>query len=107
MVEVFNDRPNLAMSGPFRCDRCGRKDPDRIERKPFPNELGERIVETICVDCWEEWKQHQMLLINHYGLKLNEPNAREFLYENLRAFLFGEGDVQAEIDSDQEGSVKL
>ena len=106
MVEVFNDRPNLTMSEPFGCDRCDRKNPDQIERQPFPNELGERIVETICADCWEEWKQHQMLLINHYGLKLNEPNAREFLYENLRAFLLGEGDGQVEIDSGQEGSVK-
>jgi Fe-S cluster biosynthesis and repair protein YggX len=93
------------MSEPFGCGRCDREDPGRIERKPFPNELGERIVTEICADCWEEWKQRQMLLINHYGLKLHKPSAREFLYANLRAFLFGEGEAQAEIDLGEEGSV--
>jgi len=47
-----------------------------------------------------------MLLINHYGLRLHEAAAREFLYSNLRSFLFGEGDPAAEIDPNEEGSVK-
>ena len=45
-----------------------------------------------------------MALINHYGLKLQEAEAREFLYANLRSFLFGEGE-SAEIDTSKEGSV--
>lgn len=94
------------MSDSFTCGRCDREDLGRVERKPFPNQLGERIVEEICADCWEEWKQHQMLLINHYGLKLHEPSAREFLYANLRTFLFSEGEAQAGIDPGEEGSVE-
>ena len=94
------------MSEPaFACTRCEREGAAAIDRVPFPNELGQRIVTGICQDCWEEWKQRQMLLINHYGLRLNDANAREFLYANLRSFLFGEGDPGAEIDTDQEGSV--
>jgi Fe-S cluster biosynthesis and repair protein YggX len=46
-----------------------------------------------------------MLLINHYGLNVRDPQAREFLVTNLRAFLFAEGDDQAEIDSSREGDV--
>lgn len=89
----------------FGCTRCEREGAGPIDRVPFPNELGQRIVKDICHDCWEEWKQRQMLLINHYGLRLNDANAREFLYTNLRSFLFGEGEPGAEIDTSQEGSV--
>lgn len=73
---------------------------------PFPTELGRRIQSEICVECWEEWKRRQMLMINHYGLKLQEAEAREFLYANLRAFLFSEGEMTAEIDPADEGSVE-
>ncbi len=76
-----------------------------MDRAPFPTELGERIVAEICLDCWEEWKHRQMLLINHHGLKLQEAAARDFLYTNLRAFLFGEGEATADIDPAEEGSV--
>lgn len=43
-----------------------------------------------------------MLLINHYGLRLQEAEAREFLYSNLKAYLFGEGEMTAEIPVGQE-----
>lgn len=46
-----------------------------------------------------------MQLINHHGLKLQEAEAREFLYSNLRAFLFSEGEATADIDPTDEGSV--
>jgi Fe-S cluster biosynthesis and repair protein YggX len=46
-----------------------------------------------------------MLLINHYGLNVRDPRAREFLVTNLRSFLFAEGDDQAEIDTSKEGNV--
>ncbi len=73
---------------------------------PFPNELGERVAEEICGDCWEEWKRRQMLLINHYGLNLRDANARKFLMQNMRSFLFAEGPAEAEIDTSKEGTVE-
>ncbi len=94
------------MTEPFACVRCDRDDRGRIERVPFPSELGERIVAEICASCWEEWKERQMLLINHYGLKLHESAAREFLYTNLRIYLFGEEGTAASIDAGEEGSVE-
>ena len=89
----------------LQCVRCSRPDREPLGRAPFPNELGARLVAEICTECWEEWKQRQMLLINHYGLNVRETRAREFLVTNLRSFLFGEGDEQAEIDTSQEGKV--
>lgn len=94
------------MTEPFACVRCDRDDRGRIERVPFPSALGERIVAEICATCWEEWKERQMLLINHYGLKLHESAAREFLYTNLRIYLFGEEGTAAPIDTSEEGSVE-
>ena len=93
------------MAEDFVCTRCDRSDTGRVERPPFPTDLGARIQAEVCSACWEEWKQRQMLLINHYALKLNEAPAREFLYTNLKAYLFGEGEMTAEIPSGQEGSI--
>lgn len=90
----------------LECARCGKPDRTPLDRPPFPNELGDRLVAEICSECWEEWKQRQMVLINHYGLNVREPRAREFLVTNLRSFLFGEGDEQAGIDTSQEGSIR-
>ena len=91
------------MSG-FDCVRCDRETPEQLGSAPFADERGERIRREICAACWEEWKQRQMLLINHYGLNVRDPKAREFLYQNLEAFLFGGGE-EADIDTSQEGDV--
>jgi Fe-S cluster biosynthesis and repair protein YggX len=89
----------------FRCHRCGEAGRERLPTAPFPDELGERLVAEICVECWEDWKRRQMLLINHYGLRVRDPQARQFLVSNLRAYLFGEGEETAEIDPGEEGKV--
>jgi Fe-S cluster biosynthesis and repair protein YggX len=46
-----------------------------------------------------------MLLINHYGLNLQDSNARTFLITNLKSFLFAEGPAGASIDTSKEGDV--
>jgi Fe-S cluster biosynthesis and repair protein YggX len=89
----------------LHCVRCARPDREPLARSPFPNELGSRLVAEICTDCWEEWKKRQMLLINHYGLNVREPRAREFLVTNLRSFLFAEGEGEADIDTSKQGDV--
>jgi Fe-S cluster biosynthesis and repair protein YggX len=91
--------------GGFVCTRCEGEGRIPMGAPPFQNELGARIAETICSACWEEWKQRQMVIINHYGLNVREQKAREFLIANLNSFLFGEGEGEAEIDTGQEGSV--
>ena len=96
---------DIPAPGTLQCVRCGKPDREPISRPPFPNELGQRLVSQICSECWDEWKRRQMLLINHYGLNVRAPEAREFLVTNLRTFLFDEGDDQAEIDTSREGNV--
>ena len=89
----------------IRCPRCEREGVAPLGSAPFPNELGQRIAAEICVECWEAWKHHQMLLINHYGLNLQDANARTFLITNLKSFLFAEGPAGATIDTSKEGRV--
>jgi len=85
------------------CVRCGQHR-EGIERAPFRNELGERIQNTICSVCWKEWLAYQTALINHYGLDVREPEAREFLTRNLEAYLFEEGGTE-DIDTSQQGNI--
>ena len=72
------------------CVRCGQ-DGERQAFKPFQNELGQRIYDTICKNCWAEWLKAQQQLINHYALVPHQPKSREFLLRNMTEFLFGEG----------------
>ena len=58
--------------------------------QPFQNDLGRRAFESICGVCWGEWTKYQQQLINHYGLNLREPQAKEFLFRNMEQFLFEE-----------------
>ncbi len=69
------------------CVRCGKTAP-QLARAPLRNELGERVFNSICQSCWGEWLRYQTALINHYGLDVRDPQAREFLSANMEAFLF-------------------
>ena len=44
------------------------------------------------------------MLINHYGLNVMDPQARQFLVKNMSSFLFKAGDG-AEIDTTKQGTI--
>ena len=69
------------------CTRCGQVR-EQMAFQPFQTELGKRAFEEICGVCWGEWLKTQQQLINHYGLNLREPSAKEFLFNNMEQFLF-------------------
>ena len=53
--------------------------------------------------------QKQTQIINHYGLDLTNPDAQNFLFDNIKGYLFDEGlptAEKAEIDTTKEGTVK-
>ena len=85
------------------CGRCGEKLAP-LAAPPVPDELGQRILQTICQTCWDEWLHRQMQLINHYALDVRKAEAREFLRRNVQAFLFDEGEAD-EIDTSQQGKI--
>ena len=72
------------------CDRCAQVR-EGVPYRPFPNERGQRIQEKVCGVCWAEWLKLQQQLINHYGLNLRDPTAKDFLYRQLDDFLATSG----------------
>jgi Fe-S cluster biosynthesis and repair protein YggX len=88
----------------IRCVRCGQERA-ALPFAPFRNELGQRIHEQICQECWGEWLRHQTMLINHYGLNLQDPEARKFLTENTEKFLFGTGEAE-QVDTSKKGTIQ-
>jgi Fe-S cluster biosynthesis and repair protein YggX len=87
----------------FKCVRCGGK--EQMGFAPFPNDLGTRVYNEICGNCWKEWLQKQNQLINHFGLDVSNSDSHDFLFDNLKIFLFNEGVNLAQIDTSKEGSV--
>lgn len=67
------------------CVRCGmtREGAGRV----LPGSLGDEIERSICAECWREWTQTQIRVINHYGLQPVRKEDREKLYGFAREFL--------------------
>ena len=45
------------------------------------------------------------MLINHYGLNVMDPQARQFLTKNMEAFLFKTGRTRS-VDTTKKGTIK-
>jgi Fe-S cluster biosynthesis and repair protein YggX len=85
------------------CTRCGQSR-EGFEKAPFPGAMGQSIVAEICKECWGQWLKQQTMLINHYGLNVMDPQARQFLTRNLDAFLFKSG-RQEDVDTSKQGTI--
>jgi Fe-S cluster biosynthesis and repair protein YggX len=85
------------------CARCGQTKTG-FEKAPFPGKIGARVVGAICQDCWAQWNRQQMMLINHYGLNLMDPQARTFLTHQMEAFLFKAG-AEDDVDTTKKGTI--
>lgn len=77
------------MTRMVKCVKLGRDLPG-LEKPPFPGEMGQRIFENVSQQAWQMWVEHQVLLINHHGLVLADPRARQFLMQQMEEFFFGE-----------------
>jgi len=67
------------------------KQAEGLERSPYPGELGERILENVSQEGWQQWMKHQTILINENQLALFKPEARKFLEEEMEKFFFKGG----------------
>lgn len=67
------------------------KEAKGIDMAPYPNKLGQRIFDEISQEAWEQWLNHQTMLINEYKLSMIDPKSKKFLLEEMEKFLFGEG----------------
>lgn len=63
-----------------------------LKRPPIPGELGQQIYASISQEAWQQWLQRQTMFINEYHLNLTEFEARQFLQDQMQAFLFADED---------------
>ena len=63
---------------------------DGLDKPPYPGALGQRVFDQISAQAWQMWLGHQTMLINEYRLNVIEPQARQFLENEMRQFLFDE-----------------
>ena len=67
-----------------------------LERAPYPGPIGQDIFNNVSKKAWQEWTDHQTMLINEKHLSLMDPASRKFLQEEMQKFLSGEEYAQAE-----------
>ena len=78
------------MARMVNCVKLG-KEAEGLERITYPGDLGKRIFDNVSKEAWQQWMQHQTMLINENRLSPIEPKARKFLEEQMEKFFFGEG----------------
>lgn len=73
-----------------RMVHCVKLDRDLpgLERPPYPGEIGNRIYEQVSQEAWQMWRDHSVIVINHYGLSLADPRAQQFLEQQMEEFFF-------------------
>jgi Fe-S cluster biosynthesis and repair protein YggX len=77
-----NDQPDATIE----CARCARQAP-RQTTAPYPGALGEELTSRICADCWAEWQQVEVMVINELQLNFMDPRAQDILVLQMREFL--------------------
>lgn len=78
------------MTKKVKCIKLG-EEADGLDFPPVPGELGQKILENVSAKAWQDWLQHQTMLINEYRLSLRDPKAREYLMKELENYFFGDG----------------
>ena len=74
------------MANKVKCSRC-EQEREGLEQPPMGGANGQRILEHVCGDCWQEWREASAQLINHYGLVLGNPAHRQQLRLAMWEFL--------------------
>lgn len=67
-----------------------------LDIPPMPGAQGQDIFDNVSKKAWEEWMQHQTMLINEKRLSMMDPDDRSYLDEQREKFLSGEEVDKAE-----------
>ena len=76
-----------------KCIKLGRE-AEGLDFPVYPGELGQRIFENVSKEAWNQWIQHQTMLVNEYRLNLADIKARKYLATQMEAYFFGDGVIQ-------------
>lgn len=70
----------------FKCIRCGQPG-HKLSKAPFKGELGERVFEHICTNCWREWIPMGTKVINELGLVMANKAGQDAYDQYMIEFL--------------------
>jgi len=68
-----------------------QKEAEGLSAQPLPGELGKKIYDHISTEAWQQWVNHQTMLINENRLSMIDLKSRTFLLQEMEKFLFGSG----------------
>ena len=83
------------MARKVHCRKYG-EEMEGLPAPPFPGPKGEDVYQHVSRQAWEEWTQHQTMLINERHLNMMDPDARRYLADQRDKFLSGEETDAAE-----------
>ncbi len=78
------------MARMVNCIKLGRE-AEALELQPYPGELGKRIFENVSKQAWQQWLEHQKMLVNENRLSLADKKARDYLVQQMDSYFFGSG----------------
>ena len=61
-----------------------------MDTPPVPGPKGEDLFNNVSKKAWDEWLEHQKMLINEGQLNLADRESRNWLNEQMELFLSGE-----------------
>ena len=64
-----------------------------LDRPPYPGPKGQAIYDNVSKKAWQEWTDHQTMIINEKHLSMMDPSTRTFLQEEMEKFMDG-GDYE-------------
>lgn len=68
-----------------------QKEMPGLSEPPFDNEIGQKIYDTVSKEAWRMWVEHMKMLMNEYRLNLGNPEAQQFLLQQLENYFWGAG----------------
>lgn len=73
-----------------------KQEMEGLDFPPFPGPKGQDVFDNISKQAWQDWLQHQTMLINEKHLNLMDKGSRDYLSEQMSKYLSGEEYDQAE-----------
>ncbi|OUW01039.1 MAG: oxidative damage protection protein [Betaproteobacteria bacterium TMED156] len=68
-----------------------KKEAEGLDFQPVPGDIGKKIWENVSKEAWNQWIQHQTMLVNEYRLNLSDVKARKYLMDQMDGYFFGDG----------------
>jgi Fe-S cluster biosynthesis and repair protein YggX len=72
------------------CVKLGKELPGVIY-KPFNNELGQKIYDSVSQEAWRMWLEHSKMIVNEYRVDLAAAQGQKLMLEQAEKYFFGEG----------------